>query len=394
MVDVAVIGAGNRGSKYARILTGMDGQVNITAIVEPNEIRRRAIAEIAPQAAVFESFDSFLKSDVHVDAAVISTPEAAHCAQALSLIEAGVNILVEKPLAPTRGECEAILDAARRRNVVAGVCHVLRYHPYFEKLHALAASGELGEIVSITHRVNVGIDRACHTFVRGPWGKASVTSPLLLGKCCHDADIIAWLVGSPCVSATAAGGRHFFCAANAPEGSTERCTDCPVEAGCPYSAVDLYQRRQLWTDNFDVVPGEELCDAVERQLTRGDYGRCVFRCDNDAVDRQAVVMEFENGAVATLTLNLFTAGDARDTHICLTGGEIHGNGTSIEVTPLRGEPVRYDFGDISGTPYHAGADIRIIHDFIAAVEHPGSAMLTALDESMESHRICFTALSD
>lgn len=394
MVDVAVIGAGNRGSKYARILAGMNGQVNIAAIVEPNAIRRRVIAEIAPQAAVFESFDSFLKSDVHVDAAVISTPEAAHCAQALPLIEAGVNILVEKPLAPTRGECEAILDAARRNNVVAGVCHVLRYHPYFEKLHALAASGELGEIVSITHRVNVGIDRACHTFVRGPWGKASATSPLLLGKCCHDTDIISWLVGSPCVSATAAGGRHFFCAANAPAGSADRCKDCSVEAHCLYSAVDLYQRRQLWTDNFDVVPGEELCDAIERQLTRGDYGRCVFRCDNDAVDRQVVVMEFENGAVATLTLNLFTAGDARDTHICLTGGEIHGNGTSIEVTPLRGEPVRYDFGDISGTPYHAGADIRIIHDFIAAVEHPGSAMLTALDESMESHRICFTALSD
>lgn len=210
MIDVAVIGAGNRGSKYARIIAGMKGRVNIAAVVEPNEIRRRAIAEIAPGAAFFDSFEGLVTSGIGIDAAVISTPEMLHCAQALPMIEAGVNILVEKPLAPTRGECEAIYDSARRNNVVAGVCHVLRYHPYFDKLHEIAASGDLGEIVSITHRVNVGIDRACHTFVRGPWGKASATSPLLLGKCCHDTDIISWLVGSPCVSAAATGGRHFF----------------------------------------------------------------------------------------------------------------------------------------------------------------------------------------
>ena len=392
MIDVAVIGAGNRGSKYARILAEMKDRVTIAAIVEPNAIRREAIARIAPDAAVFDSFGSFLASGLRVRAAVISTPEALHRAQAVPLIEAGVNILVEKPLAPTRGECEEILETVRRHKVVAGVCHVLRYHPYFEKMHEIAASGRLGEIVSITHRVNVGIDRACHTFVRGPWGRTADTSPLLLGKCCHDTDFIAWLVGSPCTGATAVGGRRFFCEAKAPQGSAHRCIDCSVEAECPYSAVDLYRRRRQWTDNFDVAPGESLRDAVERQLVSGEYGRCVFHCDNDTVDRQALLMEFESGAVATLTLNLFTADDERDTHICLTGGEIRGNGTAIQVIPLRGEPQLYEFRDIARTPYHAGADIRIILDFIAAIESPGESMLTSLEQSFESHRICFTAL--
>lgn len=384
-VKIAVIGTGNRGCKYLLLLRSEGAAVCAVADSDPQRLGR-ALAIAGADCAAFDSAGQMLAAGVLPTAAIIATPERAHAADALMLLRAGVHLLIEKPVATSLDDCAAIEQEAGARGLIVGVCHVLRYHPYFRKLHSLARGGTLGEVVSITHRLNVGIDRACHTFVRGPWGDTAATSPMLLSKCCHDLDLLVWLAGSGSSSVVSAGGTHFFTPQSAPEGSADRCIDCSCELTCPYSAVDLYRRRGEWTEGFGAG-----CDAVDRQLAVGPYGRCVFRCGNTTVDRQALVISFASGAVATLTMNMFTAGDARDTHICLTGGEIHGDGTTITVTPLRGPRQVFDFADIAHEPYHAGADRRIIADFIKAVQGRTPAMLASLDSALESHRMAFIA---
>ena len=394
-IDIAVIGAGNRGCKYLALLAQMQELVNITAIVEPDRLRAanaskllRRVSDIEPQ--IFSSCEEMLEKTVP-EAAIIATPEQEHFAQAMILLDKGVNILIEKPMAVTIEQCEQIAEKAKKAGLVAGVCHILRYHPYFETLLRLATDGSMGEVVSVTHRLGVGIDRATHTFVRGAWGKPELTSPMILSKGCHDLDIIAAITGSKALKVYSVGGRHFFTNDNRPDQAADRCVNCPIEKECRFSAVDLYMRRKEWISGFIPEAGETAEAVIKRQLKSGEYGKCVFACDNTAVDRQIVTASFENGAVATFTMNLFTADDYRDTHISLTGGEIHGDGKKIEIIPLRGERTVLDFSDLASEPYHAGADRAVLVDFISAITDPEHKMRTSIDEVIESHRICLLA---
>ncbi|MDE5744997.1 MAG: Gfo/Idh/MocA family oxidoreductase [Paramuribaculum sp.] len=394
-VDIAIIGAGNRGCKYLHLLAGMPDKVTVAAIVEPDARRAAHAATILrnaglPEPVVFADCEDML-SDCSPTAAIIATPERGHYSQAMQLLDKRVNILIEKPVATTIEECEAIAEKAKEAGVVAGVCHVLRYHPYFSELIRIATDGSLGEVVSVSHRLGVGIDRACHTFVRGPWGIPRLTSSMILSKGCHDLDLVTAITGSRAEKVYSVGGKHFFTGEKRPAGAAARCINCTAEKDCRFSAVDLYRRRKEWIGGFIPADSGTVAEEIERQLREGNYGRCVFACENEAVDRQIVTVAFENGAVATVTMNLFTAEDSRDTHICLTGGEIHGNGRRIKIFPLRGEKTVIDFSDQAEAPYHAGADKAVLEDFIKAITTPGYKMLATIDEVMESHRICMLA---
>ena len=62
---------------------------------------------------------------------LIATPEDTHFEPCMLAIEAGYDVLLEKPIAQRLDECRQIAEAARRRGVIVGICHVMRYHPLF-----------------------------------------------------------------------------------------------------------------------------------------------------------------------------------------------------------------------------------------------------------------------
>ena len=74
------------------------------------------------------------------------------------------------------------------------------------------------------------------TRVRGNWRRADESGPSVLTKCCHDLDWLRYIVGRPRSRVSSQGGLHHFTAANRPAGAADRCLDCAVEPGCPYSA--------------------------------------------------------------------------------------------------------------------------------------------------------------
>lgn len=393
-VSIVAIGAGNRTNKYLEYVKQHPDKAKLVGVVELNEIRRNKIAEkfcIEPSAC-FTDYHDFFRSSLKVDAVMICTPENMHYEPCMMAIEAGYHVLLEKPIAQTPEECIAIGEAARRKNVIVTVCHVLRYHPYFIKLKELACSGELGNIISINHRTAVGVDRAAHSFVRGPWRKESETNPMLISKCCHDIDFLLWLTKTRCRKLTSFGSLRWFKSTNAPEGSAHRCIDCQVESQCPFSAVDLYRIRRDWIANFDVPQGKNIDEVIEEELKHGLYGRCIYHCDNDVVDHQIVSMEMESEVTINFSMDIFTLEDHRATQICLTEGEIEGDETQIKVRRFRGgEETIYDFSDIKHKPFHAGADLDLMADFIEAIQTEGKYLRTSIDLSVESHRICFEA---
>ena len=392
---IVVIGAGNRANKYLEYARRYPDRLQPVAVVDVNDLRRHAFARDfgLPACRSYAHYDDFFADGVEADMVLISTPENVHFDPAVKAIDAGYHILLEKPIAQHLEECREIARRARERGVMVGVCHVLRYHPYFAKIREIVASGELGQVVSVNHTASVGLDRATHSYrarnfsaasgsrIRSCWPNAATTST----SCCGSPARIA----AACrPSARCAGSVRT----NAPAGAGRRCLDCAIESACPFSARDLYYVRRDWVANFDVPEGKTLDETILEELRTGMYGRCVYHCDNDVVDHQLLAMEMEGEVTVSLSMEMFTADDFRKTHVRLTGGEIDGDERTLRVRRFRGGDERtYDFSDIVGQPFHAGADLHLIGDFIRALRDPGYPFLTTIEDSIESHRICYDA---
>lgn len=394
-VKIVVIGAGNRTNKYLEYAALHPERLKLVGIVEPVEIRRSLVAEKfgVPAEACFSSFDDFFSNPIEADAVLIGTPEDKHYEPCMRAIEAGYHVLLEKPIAQTKQECLDILEASQRKGVVVGVCHVLRFHPYFMKIKEVIDSGELGQIISINHYAEINIDRMTHSYVRGLWNRAKKTNPMLIAKCCHDIDFLLWICGSKCRKVSSFGSLRWFCKENAPEGSAERCIDCKVEQTCPFSAVNLYKERKQWISNFDVPQGLTIDDVIDEELRSGKFGRCVYHCNNDVADHQVVNMELENETTISFVANAFTLNDFRGTHIKMTHGEIDGNETTLRVRKFRGgEEQVYDFSDLCTQPFHAGADLNIVEAFVNSITNAENGVLSSdIASSIESHVVCYEA---
>jgi predicted dehydrogenase len=381
----------NAYTEYARLYPE---ELEIAAVVEPNPLRREQYASTfgIPVAQAFASWEECLQRPRMADAVFLCTPDPLHYRPALAALEKGYHILLEKPIAQSWEQCSEIASRAAACGRIVGVCHVLRYHPYYRKIKAVLESGVLGEVISVSHRIEIGIERMTHSFVRGLWRKERESNPILLSKACHDLDLIVWLTGRKCRSAESCGSLKWFRACNAPAGSTHRCVDgCAVEQECPYSAVELYYRKKRWLRHFDLEGGEDPDAVIRKELQEGPYGRCVYRCDNDVADNQVAVMQLEGNITVDFSLNGFTREGGRRTRIVCSRGELSGDEKRLAVTAFRKEPEVYDFSDTYGEcNFHGGADLHLVADFLKAVRAGSAAHFPArIEEVLESHRIAF-----
>lgn len=397
--SIALIGAGNRGADvYAEYAARFPGAARITAVAEPDHIRRERTADrhgIPPERR-FASWEELLARERLADAIIIATPDAHHVGPARAALELGYDILLEKPIAPDLAGVLALADAARSAPGRITVAHVLRYSHFFATLKRILDEGRVGELITVQHTENIGYWHFAHSYVRGNWRREADASPMILAKACHDLDLLRWLVGRPCRRVASHGGLSHFRRENAPPGSTDRCTGgCTVERTCPYSAIRLYleafEARPGWPNS--VLAPDPNPTTVLAALEAGPYGRCVFRCDNDVADHQTVSLEFDGGVTATLNVSAFTKEMTRTTHLMGSHGEIHGH---ME----RGELVVNDFRHgttetvrvpVAG-PGHAEADQGLIRDFVTRLHGgAGGPARTSLDVSIESHLMAFAA---
>lgn len=135
-ISIVVIGAGNRANKYLEYVVQNPQKVKLIGVVEPIELRRKKVADefdLNPNCC-FSCYEQFFASKIQADAVFICTPEDKHFEPCMKAIVAGYNVLLEKPIAQSRAECEQIRIAAEAKGVVVGVCHVLRYIRIFKKL--------------------------------------------------------------------------------------------------------------------------------------------------------------------------------------------------------------------------------------------------------------------
>ncbi len=402
-ITAAIVGLGCRGMGYGRILAGPGNACKVAAIAEPRAHQRNGAAKEfgVPKENVFEDWRELAERSRLADAVIIATQDDMHTAPALAFLAKGYHVLLEKPMASTESECVAICNAAKASGSIFAVCHVLRYTPYFKTLRRLVEDGAAGEIASVRHIERVTYWHQAHSFVRGNWRSSKSAAPMIIAKACHDMDILLYLTGRRCKRVSSFGSLLHFRKERMPAESTGRCMSCPLADGkCPYSAKSIYLRDRAAKGQFgwpvDIISDELTIEGVERALREGPYGRCVYDCDNDAVDNQAVNMEFEGGASCSFVMTAFTPqGLSRETEIMGSRGYLHGDSNAIEAVDFAtGKRSVYDISKTEGllNDGHGGGDNGIIKDFVAAVEKGDQSMLSSGPEiSLEGHLIGFAA---
>ena len=385
--------AGSRGNVYGNYSVQYPEQLDIVGVAEPIAIRNERYTKkhAIKDENRFNTWEDVFKRPKFADAIIITTPDNLHYGPRMKALEMGYDVLLEKPISPSEKECRDILSLAKKTGRIVAVCHVLRYAPYFVKLKEIMQSGVLGEIVSIQHMEPIEHIHMRHSYVRGNWHNSKETTPIILAKSCHDLDILRWMVGKPSSHIQAFGSLQWFTQKNAPEGSTDRCTDgCKVEASCPYSALNLYYRKRQYNYVFDLPEEKDKQAAyVLEQLKSTNYGRCVYRMDNNQPDHYTTNILFEGGLTAAFSMEAFTSYAGRRTRVMGSLGDVVGDMTSFTMTDfLTGKKTEWK----QESDGHGGGDWRLVADWINAISKKDASLLTStIDASIESHVMGFMA---
>lgn len=184
-LTAAVIGAGNMGRHHARILGNMR-DVRLAAIVDAqaDSAQRYADSHGAQAAASVDDLPT-------VDLAVVATPTASHARITSALVERGINVLVEKPLASTAEEASRLTSLARAAGVTLAVGHVERFNAAFGLLARLAHE----PLMLSFERLSPYTPR--------------IDDSVVLDLMVHDLDLALWILGSYPTRVEALGDRVF-----------------------------------------------------------------------------------------------------------------------------------------------------------------------------------------
>lgn len=400
VLSIAVLGCGSRGRTYSRIIASFQNRYQLTAAADHHAIRRKAVSSLGAEGQIreFDSEESFFAAGKLADVLIIATQDSQHFDHAIRALELGYDLLLEKPAAESLDRCEEIDRRARELGGRVALCFVLRYTPFYSTVKRLIDDGRLGRIISIRTHEGVEPFHQAHSFVRGHWGKSTESTPMIVAKCSHDADLLCWLGGAPAASLSSYGNRSWFRLENAPQGAPARCSDgCPAAKDCLYDAHRYLTDKRRWLGM--VMDGYEQADdeQVLSFLRKSPWGRCVYHCDNDAVDHQVLACELDNGITATHTMTAFDSGrgiEIYGTLASLKGGTPYSEAGAPELWLRHHDTEKIEAIEIarpedSGYAGHGGGDFGLVNALDSLFRGP-SALAPGLD-GLAGHRLAFLA---
>jgi predicted dehydrogenase len=427
MIDAVMIGAGGRATfAYGPYAIEHPNEISMLAVADPDDMRRGRFASLhdIPEEMQFDSWQALCSRPQLARVAINCTQDRTHHASTLALLRAGYDVLLEKPMGVSAAECTELVETAEQLGRALQICHVLRFTEYFTALYDIVNSGRLGRIVTIDHRENVSYWHMSHSFVRGNWGNEGQSAPMILAKCCHDLDILLWIMRQRVTHLSSFGALMHYTSGSlslweraggegeVPLAIPARCTDgCPIEATCPWYAPRLYGAekpspfgRGLGEGNLSFTPHEFMLHAADMpadptarwdKLTTSPYGRCVYRCDNDVVDHQTMNMLFEGGATCTFTMHGHSEREGRTmrwdgTKATLFGDFSDGRPHSIRIVD-HGSEKEEVIHPTTGSSGHGGGDFGLMRAFLDSINGKPSKHSTTARVSLESHLLAFAS---
>jgi predicted dehydrogenase len=249
-----VIGcAGQMGMAHLLFLNNVVAdKVRVEALCDIDADQARACADLLPsEVRIFEDYRRLLEID-EIDAVLISTPNHSHRQIAVDAFAAGKHVFCEKPLANNLKDCDEIIAAAERSGRFLQVGLVYRYSPLYRKMKELIESGEIGSVHMMWCKELLG------SFY-GQWRfKEALSGGAIVEKNCHHFDIFNWVIGASPRKVCAFGGQNV------------------IKRGHTVETI--------------------IMETGDRNIVS----------DSEIIDNAFVIVEYENGARAELSLCFFS----------------------------------------------------------------------------------------
>ena len=391
----AIVGCGGRHVMYQdAIEKNYQPQAELVALCDINPGRievaqRRATKNGATVPAGYApgDFERMIR-ETKPEFVIVTTVDSTHDDYIVRAMEAGCDVITEKPMTNTAGKCQRILDACRRTGRHLRVTFNYRYSPPRTQVKDVLMSGEIGEVLSVDFHWMLNTTHGADYFRR--WhGQKKFSEGLMVHKASHHFDLVNWWLGSLPETVWGVGNREFYTPAMAKrfglKSHHERCHTCTEKAQCGFF-LDLAASRELKELYLD----QEHHDGYFRD-------RCVFRPEIDIEDTMNVMVRYENGATLSYSLNAFNAWEGyqivfngtkgRLEHTIVESTYINGtdavqggiakDGVTTRVIPLRGAARKLT--PWTGTGGHGGGD-KVMLDEIFLPEAPADKYKRASNE--------------
>lgn len=416
-ITAIIVGAGHRAMVYSELAKTNPEMLKIVGVADPNPVRRKKCMEYFEfsETMCFQNAQELAKKGKIADAIINGTMDEIHIETSTPLLEIGYDMLLEKPFAVNESEMRTLVDCAKRNSSKVMICHVLRYTPFYYQIKERIVNGEIGDIINIQTLEHVSYHHLSTSYIRGKWANSKKChTSMLLAKCCHDIDIMMWMMAkTKPVKVSSFGSKYQFKPENAPKDAGSICMlDCPHVDTCSFSTKRMYiDHPDRWSfyvwDALEHIPNPTIDDKINLMKSDSPYARCIYKCDNDVVDHQSVLIRFKNGATGTHNMVGGSSAPLRRIHIIGTKGEIYGNFeeskffvSKIDPSPnahngeCQIEEVNLKIGGDMVGAYggHGGGDERLAEDFVKFIrgEEPSLAC-TSIFDSVAGHLCVYLA---
>jgi predicted dehydrogenase len=369
------VGVGSRSRMYQYALWGphkAHGELVAACDVNPGRLdylARRAVeaGAIAPKPYLASDFDKMLR-EIKPDAVIVTPPDAFHDDYIVRALDAGCDVITEKPMTTTAAKAQRILDAVKRSGRHIRVTFNYRYSPFRSQVKQLLMDGAIGDVLSVDFHWLLNTVHGADYFRRWHSHKA-ISGGLMIHKATHHFDLVNWWLSDMPVEVSAVGKRDFYTPAMARrfglDGPHQRCLTCPEKVDCSFY-FDLTADpglKALYLDN-------EKYDGYHRD-------QCVWRKEIDIEDTMNVIARYAGGTTLSYSLNAFNAWEGytvafngtkgRLEHSVVEEALVAGAGKATgddriqtRIIPMRGQPQVIE--PWTGAGSHGGGDAVMLAD--------------------------------
>lgn len=377
MKRYVLVGIGRRSRMFQKAIANeFRDSANLLAICDKNPGRLELVKkqlkamDVDVDSYPAENFDEMI-TVCKPDSVIVCTMDSTHDDYICRSLEAGCDVITEKPMTTDEKRCQRIIDTVKKTGKKVRVTFNYRYAPPRSQVKELLLQNTIGKILSVEYQYILDTTHGVDYFRRWHRNKAN-SGGLLVHKSTHHFDLINWWLSSVPESVFCKGQRLFYNQKQAKryglENHGNRCLDCKVSDKCNFY-IDMKKypvMKELYLDN-------ESHDGYIRD-------RCVFGDEIDIEDSMNAVVQYKNGVLLSYSLNAFCPWEGY--HIAINGtkgriehscqestyvsgnGEIEGalksKGTSINVFPHFKEP--YSVPIREGKGGHGGGDVVMLND--------------------------------
>ncbi len=296
---------------------------------------------------VYTDFDKML-SDHHPDVVIVTTKDCAHEQYIVKALEAGCDVITEKPMTINDEMCANIIETERRTGHKVTVTFNCRFMPFYVKLKEVVSSGAVGDVLSVHYEWLLDTSHGADYFRR--WHSIRANSgSLLIHKATHHFDLVNWIIDDEPVKVNAFGTRRFYGDNRRPHG--ERCLTCPYKKTCEFY-FDIEKEEQGM-----LVPIYKNVEDVDGYIR----DRCLFSDVIDIEDSVSLNVKYKKGAVMSYSLTAHSPYECMKLVINGTKGRLEGDTAfgkeTLKLYDREGQCINYDRTHVRQLPGgHGGSD--------------------------------------